>query len=526
MRPRRCPLVSGRRAGRHRCRALRALLHAASRCSGSIAWTTPRRPSHRWPSQKVEGYLPEAAALRQAEVRETRGDYTGAEQIYEGLVQRTLASPQTVMAEARHDGRDERASRPRARGVQLRARDTFPLTQEATEAELGLDRIKGFDLAHAGRRREGARPRRHALQRAPDRSGAERVRAACAVTSAATITIWSRCGSRPSTRRAARPAPRARRCAATSAIRGYGEDAQFALLGDHARPWRQRRVPVARPCVCHPVPCRLVHRRRPERSGQTLRARRRGRARRPRSTAKWWTSFRAAATPNGPRGRPAGGRIARTTSARPCGSSRRAPRRFRDPITVPSWLYWSARAYDGLGDRAAATERFRLAATDYLNTYYGRLAWDALEERNEATRHARRAPGRGAAARRAAEHRSDRAPDRAGALSSGARRAAARAEDPRRLGAAAGDDRARAAPDREPAARHQRDEARLSAVHDGRRREPADRDSPGASSRSITGRCSSTTRARTTSIRTWSPRSSDRNPPSMRRSCRRPTRSA
>ena len=34
---------------------------------------------------------------------------------------------------------------------------------------------------------------------------------------------------------------------------------------------------------------------------------------------------------------------------------------------------------------SAATDRYRLAATDYLNTYYGRLAWKRLSERNEAS---------------------------------------------------------------------------------------------------------------------------------------------
>jgi soluble lytic murein transglycosylase len=51
----------------------------------------------------------------------------------------------------------------------------------------------------------------------------------------------------------------------------------------------------------------------------------------------------------------------------------------------PSWLYWTARAYDQLGRGDEATERYRLTATDYLNTYYGRLAWKQLEQRNQAT---------------------------------------------------------------------------------------------------------------------------------------------
>src|SRR5262249_51133033 len=40
----------------------------------------------------------------------------------------------------------------------------------------------------------------------------------------------------------------------------------------------------------------------------------------------------------------------------------------------PSWLYWSARAHDALKEKAVADVRYALVATDYLNTYYGRLA--------------------------------------------------------------------------------------------------------------------------------------------------------
>ena len=40
----------------------------------------------------------------------------------------------------------------------------------------------------------------------------------------------------------------------------------------------------------------------------------------------------------------------------------------------PSWLYWSARAKEQLGDAPGAAARYTLAATDYQNSYYGRLA--------------------------------------------------------------------------------------------------------------------------------------------------------
>jgi soluble lytic murein transglycosylase len=40
----------------------------------------------------------------------------------------------------------------------------------------------------------------------------------------------------------------------------------------------------------------------------------------------------------------------------------------------PSFLYWSARARDAMGDKASATALLKIVATDYLNSYYGRLA--------------------------------------------------------------------------------------------------------------------------------------------------------
>ena len=47
----------------------------------------------------------------------------------------------------------------------------------------------------------------------------------------------------------------------------------------------------------------------------------------------------------------------------------------------PAWLYWSGRAYDAAGSLALAESRYRLAAADYLNSYYGRLAAKRLSDR-------------------------------------------------------------------------------------------------------------------------------------------------
>jgi soluble lytic murein transglycosylase len=45
----------------------------------------------------------------------------------------------------------------------------------------------------------------------------------------------------------------------------------------------------------------------------------------------------------------------------------------------PSWLYWAARAHDALQESALADARYALVATDYLNSYYGRLALKHLD---------------------------------------------------------------------------------------------------------------------------------------------------
>ena len=49
----------------------------------------------------------------------------------------------------------------------------------------------------------------------------------------------------------------------------------------------------------------------------------------------------------------------------------------------PPWLYWAGRARDRLRDRARANERYRIVASDYFNSYYGRLASQILALRRE-----------------------------------------------------------------------------------------------------------------------------------------------
>ena len=57
-------------------------------------------------------------------------------------------------------------------------------------------------------------------------------------------------------------------------------------------------------------------------------------------------------------------------------------RRFPRSDYRPAWLYWSGRAHErSASEPTLAEERYALVATDYLNSYYGRLALKRLDGR-------------------------------------------------------------------------------------------------------------------------------------------------
>ena len=51
----------------------------------------------------------------------------------------------------------------------------------------------------------------------------------------------------------------------------------------------------------------------------------------------------------------------------------------------PAWLYWGGRAHEQAGAADSAAARYRVAIADYQNSYYGRLAARALDQRGSAT---------------------------------------------------------------------------------------------------------------------------------------------
>ena len=58
----------------------------------------------------------------------------------------------------------------------------------------------------------------------------------------------------------------------------------------------------------------------------------------------------------------------------------------------PGWLYWAGRAHERAGHTAAADSRYALAATDYAQTYYGRLALKRMDAAAVARLASPRAP--------------------------------------------------------------------------------------------------------------------------------------
>ena len=50
----------------------------------------------------------------------------------------------------------------------------------------------------------------------------------------------------------------------------------------------------------------------------------------------------------------------------------------------PAWLYWAGRSHEQLGEAGVAQQRYTLAAADYANSYYGRLAMKRLDSATAA----------------------------------------------------------------------------------------------------------------------------------------------
>jgi soluble lytic murein transglycosylase len=342
---------------------LNRLEEAESEFAAAASWQTP-------------GALAEMAALRHAEVIEARGRPAAAADAYAALLERPLAAPQAALlrlassaAAAGDSGRAIDAAR--------RVRDGFLLSPEAAEAERVLEQLKGFALdtpEAVARELERADALFRARRWAPAQAAYERARGQADGAGRERIEF----------RLAQIEATRGQHRSAREVFRRYvGHDAfaieaAYGLIGaawglgekDDAR--QMTRDFAARHPTHALTEAALTELARryilDDEDGEAAAVYADIVARFPSGAlaeraywkAGWWAyrekDFRRTIT-----------------------FFEQGARAFPRSDYRPSWLYWSARAYDELGDRTAAIARYRLAVTDYRNSYYGRLAWQRLE---------------------------------------------------------------------------------------------------------------------------------------------------
>ncbi|MFP5378567.1 MAG: transglycosylase SLT domain-containing protein [Vicinamibacteria bacterium] len=334
----------------------------------------------------LEGHLPEDAALKLAELREHRKDFAGAVAVYETLAARRTSSPATVLARLAAAA-DAAGDRARAVEAYFDVYYGYPTSALASDADAALTRLKAWDDGRAARfDRDLARAdalytggRWQAARTAYERLLAQ---ARGDVRSLATIRMAAadfRLRRHRSARTLLAPYLDSGRYAAkaryfhASATRGLGQHEDYvraarALVTAHPdSPWAEEALDGL---ATHYI---LIDRDEDadEVFRETLRRFPRGRfADRAAWRSGWW-AYRA-------------------------GRFDEAVRLFEQGLEAfpradyrPSWLYWSARAYEQMGRDADAVDRYRTTAADYFNSYYGRIAWARLTAMRQASLPAR-----------------------------------------------------------------------------------------------------------------------------------------
>lgn len=323
-------------------------------------------------ARQIDGHLPEDAAFRVAEIRETEKDYKGAVTIYEGLVTKKLAQPH--IAWLRLGLAADLAGRP-MRSVEAlqRAYYDYPTTAEADRAGEALDK-QDVDLEAAFAPKELARAetlfqaRRWTHARASyDRvkslvSGADRDRVLVRMAAADVALGRYREG---------RDALRAHLAGALADEANFHDLAAVRglKLKDEHRRLAQAFVekfptsPFADEILNNLASAYIIDDQDADADAVFRDIVERYPAGRFAERAAWkagWWAYRQ-------------GRFADALQYFDKGSAQFPRSDYR-----PSWLYWSGRAAQQAGDVETGVARLRLAATDYHNSYYGRLALTRL----------------------------------------------------------------------------------------------------------------------------------------------------
>lgn len=324
-------------------------------------------------SRQIDGHLPEDAAFKLAEVYETQKDYKNAVAVYESLVTKTLAQPH--VAWLRLGLAADLAGQP-MRSVEAlqRVYYDYPTTAEADQAGEALDKqdvdldekLAPKELARAetlfqARRWAGAKSSYERVK--PFVSGAERDRVMVRIAGAEIALGRYREGR--------------------DALRPYlngavAEEANFhfvaaarglKLKADHeqlARAYVERfpASPLAEEVLNNLASAYIIDDDDANADAVFREMLERFPAGRFAERAAWkagWWAYRQ-------------GRFTDAILYFDQGASHFPRSDYR-----PSWLYWSARAAQQAGDIETGVARLRLTATDYHNSYYGRLALKRLE---------------------------------------------------------------------------------------------------------------------------------------------------
>jgi soluble lytic murein transglycosylase len=324
-------------------------------------------------ARKIDGHLPEDAAFRLAEVREAQNDYKGAVAVYESLVARKLAAPH--VAWLRLGLAADLAGQP-MRSVEAlrRAYYDYPTTAESEQAGAALDK-QDVDVDAAFASKELARadvlfqarrwtPAKASYGRVKElQTGADRDRTTIRI--AATEIALGR-------HREGRDALRAH-------LGGpHGEEANFhyvnatrglKLKDEHislSRAYVEKypASPYAEEILNHLASAYIIDDEDDDADAVFREMIERFPAGRFAERAAWkagWWAYRQ-------------GRYTDALRYFDKGAAQFPRSDYR-----PSWLYWAGRAAQQAGDNETAVARIKLTATDYHNSYYGRLAVKRLQ---------------------------------------------------------------------------------------------------------------------------------------------------
>ena len=324
-------------------------------------------------ARQIDGHLPEDAAFRLAEIREVQKDYKAAVAVYEALVTRKLALPH--VAWLRLGLAAELAGQP-ARSIEAlqRAYYDYPTTAESDRAGDALDR-QDVDLETALASKELARAdtlfqsRRWAHAKAsyervkPFAAAADRERVAVRIA-AADVNL----GRYREGRDALRPhldGPLAEEANfhSINALRGLKLASEYESA---ARSFADKfpASPFAEELMNTLASAHIIDDEDAEADAVFREMLERFPAGRFAERAAWkagWWAYRH-------------GRFNDALQYFDKGAAQFPRSDYR-----PSWLYWSGRAAQQAGDIETGVARLRLTATDYHNSYYGRLAVKRLQ---------------------------------------------------------------------------------------------------------------------------------------------------